>query len=281
MYLLEVLKPKIILGNLLSLYGGYGVAARGHIYSKLLFLDSLSLFLIVGSACVLNNVIDCDIDKIMLRTQCRLLVKYNKFCKLAILIAMFMLFLGLILCVKFINVVCFCLFLLGWLTYIFLYSFFLKKTSAISTIVGSISGSLPPIVGYCSVTNNFDFCSLNLLIMFALWQIPHSYAICILHFRDYKIANIPVFPVIYGFKITRYHIILHIILFFISVIVLTFINSINYKFLIISFFLCLTWLYYSLLELTIKNSKLWAKNIFRWSIIVIFLLNIIMLFGFV
>ncbi|NLA03830.1 hypothetical protein GTA07_29725 [Rhodococcus hoagii] len=39
---------------------------------------------------------------------------------------------------------------------------------------------------------SFDLAAVTLLVMFSLWQMPHSFAIAIFRFKDYSAANIPV-----------------------------------------------------------------------------------------
>ncbi|XBC39638.1 MAG: heme o synthase [Buchnera aphidicola (Chaetogeoica yunlongensis)] len=280
-YFFELLKPKIILANWVSLCSGYFLGSRGNLNFKLFFFNSLCLFLVVASSCILNNVIDRKIDKFMLRTQHRILVEYTKYCNSVIIFSIIMFSLGICVCITFINILCCILYIIGWFVYVFIYSFLLKKKSAFSVVVGSISGALPPIIGYCSVINNLDVCVLYLFLMFAFWQIPHSYSLCIFYLEDYRMANIPIFPIIYGLKITQYNIVITIILFFIFSCGLFILNFLGYKYFIVLFVLCSVWLYYSCLKLTHDNSKLWAKKVFQWSIIVVFLLDVFISFDYI
>ena len=64
-------KPGIIMGNLITMAGGFVLASSGKI-NPLLFLATLiGLSCIIGSACVFNNYIDREADEKMLRTKNR------------------------------------------------------------------------------------------------------------------------------------------------------------------------------------------------------------------
>ena len=97
-----------------------------------------------------------------------------------------------------------------------------KRKSVYGTLIGSLSGSAPPVIGcYCAVSGEFDAGAAILLLIFSLWQMPHSYAIAIFRFKDYQAANIPVLPVIKGISVAKRHIILYILAFMVATLMLT------------------------------------------------------------
>lgn len=69
------------------------------------------------------------------------------------------------------------------------YSLWTKRTSIHQTVIGSISGASPPVIGYTAVTHQFDVAALLLFLAYALWQMPHSWAIAIYRFDDYKMRE--------------------------------------------------------------------------------------------
>ncbi|VEB45294.1 Protoheme IX farnesyltransferase [Chromobacterium violaceum] len=71
---LQVTKPGIIFGNLISAAGGFLLAAQGSVDWWLLAATVVGLSLVVASGCAINNCIDQDIDAKMARTQKRVLV---------------------------------------------------------------------------------------------------------------------------------------------------------------------------------------------------------------
>lgn len=71
-------KPGILFGNFITTLGGFFLAAQGHVDFLLLILTLLGTTFVVASGCVVNNVIDQDIDQKMERTQNRALVKKNR-----------------------------------------------------------------------------------------------------------------------------------------------------------------------------------------------------------
>ena len=83
----------------------------------------------------------------------------------------------------------------GFFFYVFMYSLWFKRRSICGTVVGSIAGAVPPLVGYCAASNRFDAAAILLFFILAIWQMPHFFAIAIYRFNDYAAASIPVFPV--------------------------------------------------------------------------------------
>ena len=72
---LQITKPGIIAGNLISVLGGFLLASRGSVDPLVLLLTLLGVSAIIASGCVCNNVIDRDIDALMQRTRQRALVQ--------------------------------------------------------------------------------------------------------------------------------------------------------------------------------------------------------------
>lgn len=69
-----VAKPGIIFGNLISVAGGFLLAAKGNVEPMLMIATLVGLSLVVASGCAINNCIDSDIDRKMQRTQTRVTV---------------------------------------------------------------------------------------------------------------------------------------------------------------------------------------------------------------
>ncbi|SPY76620.1 Protoheme IX farnesyltransferase [Providencia rustigianii] len=190
---LQVTKPGIIFGNLISVIGGFLLASKGSIDYPLFIATLLGVSLVVASGCVFNNYIDRDIDRIMERTKNRPLVKGLIDPKVSLIYATVLGIAGMVLLLVAANALAMLLALIGFIVYVGLYSLYMKRKSVYGTLIGSLSGAAPPVIGYCAVTNEFDAGALILLLIFSLWQMPHSYAIAIFRFKDYKAANIPVF----------------------------------------------------------------------------------------
>ena len=70
-----LMKPGIIIGNLLTVAAGFLLASKGNFDIPLFGWTLLGLALIMASGCVFNNYIDQPIDKKMERTKNRPLVK--------------------------------------------------------------------------------------------------------------------------------------------------------------------------------------------------------------
>ena len=205
-YLL-VTKPGIIFGNLIAVAGGYFLAAQGQIDLGLLLATVIGLSLVVASGCVMNNCIDRDIDRHMQRTRGRVLVTGQISLLAALAHGVVLGLAGFGLLWWYTTPVATALAAFGFFIYVGVYSLWMKRRSVYGTLVGSLSGAMPPVVGYCAVTGQFDTGAALLLLIFCLWQMPHSYAIAIFRFDDYSAAGIPVLPVKEGIRVTKQHIV--------------------------------------------------------------------------
>ncbi|QOI11312.1 protoheme IX farnesyltransferase [Blochmannia endosymbiont of Colobopsis nipponica] len=275
---IQITKPKIIFGNLTSVISGFFLASQKEIDYLSLTILLISIAIIIASSCILNNLIDKDIDKNMYRTKNRTLITGNITNKKCLIYATMLGVLGFSLLSNTINTLTVNLTILGYVVYVVIYSMYLKRTSAYSTIIGSISGATPPVIGYCANSNNFDSSALILWIIFSVWQIPHFYSLALLYIEDYQTVSIPVFPIKNSILLTKKHIIFYIIIFIITTLLLTLTNHINYTFSTIIELMNSYWLLISLKGYNIKdikNNKIWAKKMFLLSIFAIIIFNLV------
>jgi protoheme IX farnesyltransferase len=208
----DVIKPGIVFGNLVSLMGGFFLAARGHVDVNLLFATVIGTGLVIAAACVLNNCLDKNTDRLMARTRERVLVTGRMTTTVATGYAVALCAAGTALLLSADNLLTVALVLGGFVIYVGIYSP-LKHCSAIAPLIGGLAGAAPPLAGYCSVTGQFDTGAAILLLIFVLWQMPHFYAIAIYRLDDYVAAATPVLPAKQGIPATRRHILVYIAAF--------------------------------------------------------------------
>ncbi|QTM69142.1 protoheme IX farnesyltransferase, partial [Buchnera aphidicola (Hormaphis cornu)] len=257
----------------ISLTGGFLLSSRGDINFFLLFSLLFGTSLVIASNSVLNNIIDCDIDRYMHRTCYRVLPKEILSIDKAYFCAFMLGCSGLLLLYFLVGYLSVLLCLFASFVYIIVYTVYMKRNSTLAPLIGSISGAIPPLIGYSAVNEKLDFCALLLFLIFIVWQIPHSFAICVFRMDDYKRLGIPVFPVIQGILLTKHCIVITIILFIYLTTLLYIFNFTNIKYLIISSLSEISWLLYAIYGYRVLNNQKWAKKLFVFSIIVIVIFN--------
>lgn len=263
-----ITKPGIILGNLLTVAAGFILGLQGKFDTSLFFSTLIGLTLIMASACVFNNFIDRKIDKKMNRTKNRALVKGTIAAKNALSFATILLVLGTWVLFHFTNLLATCIAIIGFFVYVILYSMWKARTIH-ATAIGSIAGGVPPLVGYCAVTNHFDLGAWIFFAMMFFWQMPHFFAIAILHFEDYVAASIPAFPILKGMQATKKRMVFYLIGFVISTLLFTFFHYTGFLFLLITATIGIVWLLACIKGFQASNDKMWAKNMFRISLVAI------------
>ncbi|NLS43208.1 protoheme IX farnesyltransferase [BEV proteobacterium] len=274
---LQVTKPGIIFGNLISVIGGFLLASKDSIDYPLFIATLFGVSLVIASGCVFNNVIDRDIDKKMERTKNRVMVKGLISVKVSLSYAAALGITGFALLYVAANQLAMWLSVMGFVVYVGVYSLYMKRHSVYGTLIGSLSGAAPPVIGYCAVSNQFDAGALILLLIFNLWQMPHSYAIAIFRFKDYQAANIPVLPVVKGISVAKNHITLYIVAFMVATLMLTLGGYAGYKYLVVATSVSIWWLGMALAGYKKPNNdKVWARKLFVFSIVAITSLSVMM-----
>lgn len=268
-------KPGIILGNAITTAAGFALASKGHINYWLFLATLVGLSFVIASAGVFNNYIDRAMDAKMSRTKDRALAKGLISSRHAIFFATFLGLIGITTLNVFTNFLTVCVALSGFFIYLVLYAFW-KYRSFYGTLIGSLSGAVPPVVGYCAVSNRFDIGAILLFMILVLWQMPHFFAIAMYRFEDYKAASIPVLPLKKGMHTTKIHMLFYIVAFTLTALMLTMSGYTGNVYFAVACLLGVAWLGLCLNGFKIKNETRWARAMFRFSLVVIMVLSVTM-----
>lgn len=271
-------KPGIIFGNLVTAIAGFALASKGSLDFPLLLVTLAGLSLIIASACVFNNYIDRDLDEKMQRTKNRPLAKRLISTKNALVFATFLSLFGTILLALFTNLLTVVIALLGLSVYLFLYSS-LKYHTSHATLIGSIAGATPPVVGYTAVSHTLDIGAFVLFAMIALWQMPHFFAIALYRLDDYAAASLPVLPIKRGVQATKIQMMSYIIAFIGASSLLTGFGYTKFPYLIVTSLLGFTWLWLCVKGFSCDNDQVWARKMFLFSLVVVVGVSIAIFWG--
>src|SRR5699024_1346550 len=92
---------------------------------------------------------------------------------------------------------------IGWFTYVVLYTFWSKRKYTLNTVIGSVSGDVTPLIGWDVITSAYHVVPILLSLMLFVCQITHHFVISMLRYDEYKAANVPMLPFVYGFDMTK------------------------------------------------------------------------------
>ncbi len=264
-------KPGIIRGNVLIAIAGYLFGASGNINIQTLLGLTFGTILIIASACVFNNILDRSIDKKMERTKNRALVENTITIKSAVIFGTVLLFIAVGVFYLSTNLLALTFALIGHAAYVLLYTFGKRKTVH-GTLLGTISGATPPVIGYVAATGMLDLTALILFLILVAWQMPHFYAIAIFRFQDYKNANIPVLPVVKGYERTKKEILVYICIFILTCILFGLYGGASLFTTLVILLVGSYWLYICLMPYA--NIVSWARRQFGWSLNVLLVLSL-------
>ncbi len=150
-------------------------------------------FLVTGASNGINQVIEKDFDKLMIRTANRPVATNRMGAMEASVFSMILGISGVLIISLYLNP------LSGWLalgaliSYAFIYTP-LKRVSPISVFVGAFPGAIPTLLGWVAFTGEIDS---NALIVFGVqffWQFPHFWSIAWILDDDYKRAGFKMLP---------------------------------------------------------------------------------------
>lgn len=265
----KLIKPGITLSNTISGVAGFFLAASFMPFSWAALIGAAGgIAFIIASACVMNNVLDRDIDKNMKRTAKRDVasgvISVNKALAFGALLGL--IGFGLILLLT--NNLTFFLGVIAYIWYIAVYGL-AKRTTAYSTLIGGVAGALPPMAGYTALTGTIDMGAIILFLILFFWQMPHFYAIAMFRRDDYAAARLPVWSVAHGMKSTKLQILVFTILFALVSVALSVYGYTGIIFFVGMLGLSGYWLYKGISLYKIEDDVKWARAMFGVSLIVL------------
>ncbi|WP_062105482.1 heme o synthase [Bacillus niameyensis] len=275
----SLFKAGVLIANVLPVVTGFWLAlyftdSSFASYWELFVLVLLGSTFVMAGALTLNNWYDVDIDTIMDRTKYRPTVTGNISLNSVLVIGIGLTVVGFIL-LLFTTVEATFYTFVGWFTYVVLYTMWTKRKYTLNTVIGSISGAVTPIIGWSALESSFHLVPITLALMIFIWQMPHTFAIAMKKWKEYKAAGVAMLPVVHGFAMTKRQIVIYVacllpLPFFLA--------SLGITFVVITTLFNVLWLVVSIKGLYTKNDLKWAHIIFLWSVnylTIVFLLMII------
>jgi protoheme IX farnesyltransferase len=188
----ELLKFRLSFLVAFSCAFGY-VLASSPVNWTALFMVFLGGFLISGASVTINQVIEKDLDKLMIRTMGRPLPTLRLSVNEAIGFAVICFVAGIAILMVYSNPLTVTLSVISMILYSFLYTP-LKRVGPIAVFVGAIPGALPPLLGWTAATGEIAHEALIIFGIQFIWQFPHFWAIAWVADDDYKKAGFKLLP---------------------------------------------------------------------------------------
>ncbi|MEM7602658.1 MAG: heme o synthase [Verrucomicrobiota bacterium] len=185
--LVALTKARLSVLVVLTAVFGYFVATKssGEFSGAILWHTLIGTILAAFGASVFNQLMEVDADRLMSRTSDRPLPSNRMPKPLAFILGWLLSAFGLIHLGVMVNVMAAAMGAATLLTYLFIYTP-MKRVSSFNTMVGAISGALPPLIGWAGGGGSIlSFGALFLFLLLFLWQMPHFAAINWIYREEY------------------------------------------------------------------------------------------------
>ena len=265
-----LMKPRVMSLVVFTAIAGM-VLAPSHINPIIAFISILCITIGSGASGVLNMWYDRDIDTIMSRTQKRPLVLGKMLPSEALSFGVIMSFFSVFVMYFAVNAISAGLLLFTILYYLFVYTIYLKRRTPQNIVIGGLAGAIPPLIGWTSVTGSISITPLILVLLIFLWTPAHFWALSLYRADDYKKANVPMMPLIYGDDYTKMQILIYTLLTILCSFLPFVVGSVGLIYLCTSAVLGVWFVYYAVRLLRDKENKI-APRMFVYSIFYLFMI---------
>jgi protoheme IX farnesyltransferase len=194
----QLTKPRIILLLLITTAAGMWVAGSGQVDPVLMLVTLLGGALASAAANTINCWYDRDIDYEMERTRHRPLPSGRVQPRDALIFAAALAVASFTLLAAFANLCSASLAMAGIGFYVFIYTFWLKRSTTQNIVIGGAAGAIPPLVGWAAVTGGLDWGAWILFTIVLLWTPPHFWALALMIRDEYAKVRVPMLPVVEG-----------------------------------------------------------------------------------
>ncbi len=189
-------KPRVIELLLVTTIPAMLLASRGTVDPLLILATLFGGTMAAASANSLNCVVDADIDKVMKRTARRPLARDAVPTSHALVF-------GLLLGVGSFawlwwatNLLAGVLAVATILFYIFIYTMILKRRTSQNIVWGGAAGCMPVMIGWAASTGTLEWPALVMFLIVFFWTPPHTWALAMRYKEDYRVAGVPMLPVV-------------------------------------------------------------------------------------
>jgi len=185
----ELTKARLTTMVLLTTLAGYGLASRGVFNWWTLLHTLVGTALVAICSSILNQALERDTDALMHRTETRPFVTRRLPYTETILGGLALGAIGLAELAWFVNNLTALVAFVTLVVYVVVYTP-LKRRTEFNTLIGTIPGALPPLIGATAVTGHFNIEGWTLFAILACWQLPHFYAISWMYREDFRNAGL-------------------------------------------------------------------------------------------
>lgn len=265
--LIVLFKGIVLIANVLPVFTGFwlalfftGSTLANH--ATVFLATMIGSTMVMAGALALNNWYEADIDAVMARTQVRPTVNGNLSLKTVLWIGISLSAAGTLMLMA-VSMEAAIYALIGWVTYVIMYTMWTKRKYTLNTVIGSISGAVTPLIGWSAVTSSFHIVPIVLFIILFIWQMPHTFAIAMKRFEEYKAAGVAMLPVVRGFDMTKRQIFVYVACL---VPLPFFLSQLGMAFFIIATALNIAWLILAFTGFFVKDDVKWARINFVVSV---------------
>ncbi|GGQ95566.1 heme o synthase [Deinococcus ruber] len=199
---LALTKPKVISLLLFTTLTAMIMAQRGWPGLTLMLVVALAGYASAGSAGVFNMVIDRDIDLKMKRTAGRPTSSGLISTHSAALFGATLQILSFVALWVWATPLSAWMSLAGFVTYVGVYTLWLKRRTWHNIVLGGAAGCFPPLVGWAAVTGDLNLFAWFLFAIIFFWTPAHFWALALMIKDEYREVGIPMLPVVHGDRLT-------------------------------------------------------------------------------
>ena len=272
----ELMKPKVMsLVIFTTVVGMY--LAPNHLHPVLALVSIIAIALGAGSAGAINQWIDQDVDSVMSRTKERPIPSGRVDPAEAITFSLVTGLISIILLGLASNWLAASLLFFTIFFYSIIYSILLKRKTPQNIVIGGAAGSLPPVIGWVSMTGDISLFPVLMFMIIFFWTPPHFWALALVKSEDYKRARIPMMPNVVGKLSTKKQIIFYSILVLLFSILPYFLGFAGYVYISCTLIMSIIFVILSIGLIVLPNNKL-EIPLFVYSIFYLFGVFIFLVF---
>ena len=274
---IKLTKPRVTTLVLVTALPGLYLGTDSTPSLSLIFWTLLGTFFMSSASFVFNQIIEKDKDAQMERTKNRPLPMGQISPLSAGIGGLLLIVLSFGVFVWQVNLLSALVAFSGFLSYIFLYTIWLKPRTDQNIVIGGIAGCVGPLIGYAATTESLPLPAWILFLIIFLWTPAHFWALAIFLKEDYNAANFPMMPVLRGIPETTKLILYYTILYSISCLGFYFsTDRVGFLYFGITLILCIYMIYLAVRLFQFQTREM-AKSFFFFSIFHLFFINLLIL----